>query len=159
MYSKDSQAFCFHYVSQKTSPPWTWNRGSSQGHPSCAVSSTHFNRARLPVLDGFPGMGEAHRDDPQLEGLDSSASLLFLLCTGLSHVYLILTTCSEVPAGYKYSINVSYPDDLRERASRDWGYQGREMKGCHKETLNAQQCDLPFILQKVWRSLEKGLEG
>lgn len=83
------------------------------------MSSTHFNRARLPVPDGFPGMGEAHRDDPQLEGLDSSASLLSLLCTGLFHVYLILTTCLEVPAGYKYLINVSYPDDLRERASRD----------------------------------------
>lgn len=107
------------YISQKTSPQWTWTRGRAKVTHSCAVSSPHFGRARLPVSDGFPGMGEAHRDDPQLEGLDSSSSLLSLHCTGLSRVYLILTKCSEVPAGYKYSINVSYPDDLRERASGD----------------------------------------
>ena len=160
MYSKDSQTFCFHLRLTKNFPIADLEQGLESRSPHHVPSPPLLSIGQdcLSWM-GFPGWVRLTEMTPSWR--TQTAPPHSYLCTAQDcHMcYLILTKCSEVPAGYKYSINVSYPDDLRERISRDWGSQGREMKGCHKAILNAQQCDLHLFCRRfggVWRKDWKG---
>lgn len=97
--------------------------------PSFAVPSTPFTRVRLAVLDGFPRTTEAQRGDPsQLWDLDSSSTFwVSVLHRAVAYVILLNSeqVLGRVPAGRKYSINVSYHDDFRERQEIEVITRGR----------------------------------
>ena len=160
MYSKDSQTFCFHLRLTKNFPIADLEQGlesRSPHHVPCPPLLS-IGRDCLSWMD-FPGWVRLTEMTPSWRTQTSSSSLLSLHCTGLSHV---LFNSDQV-------LGSSCRLQVLNKCQLPWWFERENIKRLRQSREGDEglpqgnpECTTvwsTFILQKVWRRLEKGLEG